>query len=354
MPEVPGRRACRQHVTGGGQDAGDQGHGGARADADHRAEQGDEQQVPHASPGRHEHDQETDAPGEGKAAEGQQCRRAAGRAEPRREQPDLQAIEDPRSERPGQCDGNGAGGERLLERRAPGQPEQPPEPVIEHLRVQADQQERSGQEGPQVGRRSRHEGQRDQGGEQPAEQGKEHGEHRGAARVMPGHAVGVAQLHLRQHRPHRAGEVLAQLADEHDPGPDPDRQRRPERGEQHPPHLHRREHGQQHADHGGGYRQHPDAGQRGPHFRPLAGHPVAAEGDRGRGEAPADRPAGENPPDRGPPGTSPALRHVVTTGPLACDGGRAIREHGAIRHNDSLTLGFRHSGVPDYRQDREH
>jgi hypothetical protein len=203
--------------------------------------------------------------------------------------------------------------------------------------VQAGQQGRGRQEGPQVMRRSRDERQREQRGEHAAEHGDEHGEDRGARRVMPWDAVGFAELHLRQDRPDRSGKVFSQLPHEHDPGPDPGGQGRPERGEQHPPHLHRREHGAQHADHGGARRHGPDAGQGGPHARPLAGHRIAAAGSRGRCEPPAGRPAADDPPDRCLHGGGPA----ATSGRRRRRGGRRITRHrGAIRHRVAWLSGF--------------
>jgi hypothetical protein len=115
---------------------------------------------------------------------------------------------------------------------------------------------------------------------------------------MPRYTVRITELHLGQDGPDRSGEIFSQLPDEHDPGPDPDRQRRAEGGQRQPPGLHRRGHGEQDADQGAEHRPDPHFGQRGLNLGPLAGDRVTAEANRSGTESPPDRPAGHDVPDR--------------------------------------------------------
>ena len=71
-----------------------------------------------------------------------------------------------------------------------------------------------------------------------------------------------------------------------------DRQWRAEPGQQYPPRLHRHDHRREHAEQSRGDRGEAKVTQGGANTGPLAGHRVAAEADRDRHEAPADRPAG--------------------------------------------------------------
>ncbi|WP_345396530.1 hypothetical protein [Nonomuraea salmonea] len=105
------------------------------------------------------------------------------------------------------------------------------------------------------------------------------------------HAEVAAHLHLGEHRPYRAGDVFAELADEEHLRGRAQGQRRAEVGQQGAPGQHGSEQRGDHRDQRAGERGDRQPGEPGHHGVPLPDHRPCAEAERDGQEAVSHQPA---------------------------------------------------------------
>ena len=194
----------------------------------------------------------------------------------------MRAVAEPAERGPAQRPGHAAPAGRTLQRSPPQHPQHPVQAELDDRRIQARRRQRDDGQHPPVlpDRVRRDQRQRQARGHQPDDQRDRHADQArgGAAPARDGVVAG--QFDLRGHGPHGAGDVLAELPDEHHPDRRGQRQRGAEIGEQGPP-------GQHHAAEPG-YRAHRGAGhvpsvqppQRRLHLRPLRDQPVHGQPHR--------------------------------------------------------------------------
>jgi hypothetical protein len=219
----------------------------------------------------------------------------------------VRAVADPAERGPGQRAGHARQADGLFQRRPARDLQHQVQDELDHRRVQARDRERDeGQHPPVVpGRVRRHQRQREPGRDQRHHQGDRHADQAGRGAAPARDVVVAGEFDLRGHRPHRAGHVLGQLADEHHPDRGGQRQLRAEVGQQRPPgHHHAAEPGE-HAQRGGGHVEGRQPGQRRVHLRPLRGQPVDGEPGRDHeqpGPQPRALPQPAQPSEPGQPG----------------------------------------------------
>jgi hypothetical protein len=184
-----------------------------------RREDGDEGHLPRSDATGEQHQQDPSRPGDGEPTDGQEQHSGPASGEIVDQQPGVQAPKQPAEAGPGDGDEQSARARRPFQRLPPGHSERPVQQSPKHGWCQADRDERrEGHEPPVAARgargRDRQRRRRDkQGAAQRDRQGYRDRRHA----ATTGYLMVTPQLNLGREDPHRAGQVLAQLGDRHDP-----------------------------------------------------------------------------------------------------------------------------------------